>query len=637
VSDAVVPGRRRRRRLWAGAGVAALAAGALGAVGLPGSAAGAPPAVLTGLARTGRAPLPASRVVLYAAGRGAPVRLGAGWTSATGAFQIRYVRPRGLGILYVTATGTSRAAGPAVQLLGVAGTVQRPLRAVTVNELTTVGFAYALDQFAAGARISGKSPGLENAAATGNNLVNPATGGFDAVVAHAPNGSRTTTQATLSELADILAGCTGGTVATCARLFAAARPPSGGAPRTTLQAVLDIARNPVHNASRIFALPKTDDYTPRLKDAPTAWVVSLIYTAGGFNGPGRMAFDSRGNVWSTNNFAPPIGTAAGLGLISLSPTGTPINGSPVGGGGLEGVWWGIAIDQHNRIWTSNYVGGDTTPFTQPGFIGGDTVSVFNDAGVPLSATGYTNGAIRASQGIAVDQQGDIWIANHVGNSVTEYPHGDPAEAKVYTAATLQLPFAIVVDGRGNKWIDDNAISSSAPGGVTRIDAHGRVYAAIRGGGLSSPQGMAVDQHGNLWVANLGSDSVTEIAPNGAIVPRSPLRAKSLIGPWSTAVDGNGNVWVASFIGETLTELCGVERSHCPPGVRTGQVISPVSRGFTNGGLQHLTAVQIDESGNVWVANNWRRIVPTVGGNGLVEFVGLAAPVRTPLIGPPERP
>ena len=265
------------------------------------------------------------------------------------------------------------------------------------------------------------------------------------------------------------------------------------------------------------------------------------------------------------------------------------------------------------------------------------VSVFNDAGVPLSATGYTNGAIRAPQGIAVDQQGDIWIANHVGNSVTEYPHGDPAEAKVYTAATLQLPFAIVVDGRGNKWIDDNAISSSAPGGVTRIDAHGRVYAAIRGGGLSSPQGMAVDQHGNLWVANLGSDSVTEIAPNGAIVPRSPLRAKSLIGPWSTAVDGNGNVWVASFIGETLTELCGAERSHCPPGVRTGQVISPVSRGFTNGGLQHLTAVQIDESGNVWVANNWRRIVPTVGGNGLVEFVGLAAPVRTPLIGPPERP
>jgi hypothetical protein len=48
-------------------------------------------------------------------------------------------------------------------------------------------------------------------------------------------------------------------------------------------------------------------------------------------------------------------------------------------------------------------------------------------------------------------------------------------------------------------------------------------------------------------------------------------------------------------------------------------------------------VQIDASGNVWVANNLKRIAPTVGGDGLVEFIGLAAPVKTPLIGPPQRP
>jgi hypothetical protein len=27
----------------------------------------------------------------------------------------------------------------------------------------------------------------------------------------------------------------------------------------------------------------------------------------------------------------------------------------------------------------------------------------------------------------------------------------------------------------------------------------------------------------------------------------------------------------------------------------------------------------------------------VGGNGLIEFVGMAAPVATPLVGPPRRP
>lgn len=631
------PRNLRRRAGWTTAAATLLTGAALAGGVLPGSARGAAPAELSGVVRIGTLPLGASRVVVYAAGSRAPVRLGAGWTNTAGGFRVAYARPHGVGILYVTATGTNRPAGSAVQLLGVAGTVQRPARSVTINELTTVGAAYALNRFAAGPRISGMSPGLENAAATSANLVNPQTGAFGAVVTAAPNGGDTRTLRTLADLADILAGCTHRGPIVCARLFAAARPPGGRAAATTLEAALDIARNPVHNAARIFSLPKTDDYGPRLSVAPTAWVLSLVYRDGGFNGPGRMAFDSRGNVWVTNNFEPPYpGTAAGRGLISLSPTGVPINASPVTGGGLEGVWWGIAIDQHNRIWTANYTGADTADFYSPDFIGGDTVSEFNDAGVPISPTGYTAGGLRAPQGLAVDRQGNIWIANHIGNSVTEYPHGDPAEARVYTSPTLTLPFAIAIDAHGTKWIDDNAISASI-GGVTRIDASGHVYPAIHGGGLISPQGMAVDQRGNVWVADLGSNSVTEINPNGTINSRSPIKAKSLVGPWSVAVDGDGNIWVASFIGETLTELCGANRSYCPPGVRTGAAISPPARGFSNGGLEHLTAVQVDESGNVWVANNWTTLSPPTGGNGLVEFIGLAAPVRTPLIGPPQRP
>jgi len=48
-------------------------------------------------------------------------------------------------------------------------------------------------------------------------------------------------------------------------------------------------------------------------------------------------------------------------------------------------------------------------------------------------------------------------------------------------------------------------------------------------------------------------------------------------------------------------------------------------------------VQVDQSGNVWAANNWAQVLPTIGGDGLVEFIGAGAPVRTPLIGPPEPP
>jgi sugar lactone lactonase YvrE len=610
---------------------------AAAAAGLVAAASGAPERTLAGVVTTAGQGLPASQVVLYDAGRGAPARLGAAWTAADGSFRIVYRRPSGAGVLYVVAHGTSRAAGPAVQLLSVAGTARHPRAVVRVNELTTVGSATALAQFTRGTVVRGQTPGLPNAAATALNLIDPGTGGFGRVVAARPNGRQTSTQATLATLADLLAGCTMRGPAACTLLFRAARPGGAPLPRTTLDAALDIARHPTNHVDALYALARSRYYGPRLAAAPTSWVLSLAYTHGGFNGPGRMAFDSGGNVWVTNNFQPPApGTDPGLGLISLGPTGSPINGSPISGGGLTGVWWGIAVDRRNHIWTDNYTGDDPTPFTDPTFVGGHTVSEFTDRGIPLSGGGFTTGRLSGPQGIAVDQRGNIWIANHTGNSVTEYLRGNPAAARVFSGGSLVKPFAVAVDAHGNVWVDDNAITHGVAGQVTELSASGRQLRTVTGGGLSSPQGMAFDQAGNLWVANLGSNSITEIRA-GRSVRRVPLRARSLVGPWSVAVDGNGNLWVASFLRGTLTEICGARTITCPPGVHTGQVISPAVSGFTDGGLEHLTAVQIDASGNAWVANNWRRIAPTIGGDGLVEFIGVAGPVRTPMIGPPQRP
>ncbi len=41
------------------------------------------------------------------------------------------------------------------------------------------------------------------------------------------------------------------------------------------------------------------------------------------------------------------------------------------------------------------------------------------------------------------------------------------------------------------------------------------------------------------------------------------------------------------------------------------------------------ALAIDASGNLWVTN--------FGNDTLTEFVGLATPVKTPLLGPPQAP
>ena len=40
---------------------------------------------------------------------------------------------------------------------------------------------------------------------------------------------------------------------------------------------------------------------------------------------------------------------------------------------------------------------------------------------------------------------------------------------------------------------------------------------------------------------------------------------------------------------------------------------------------------------MWAANNWSTLTPPAGGDGLMEFIGLAAPVCTPLLGQPVVP
>jgi hypothetical protein len=137
--------------------------------------------------------------------------------------------------------------------------------------------------------------------------------------------------------------------------------------------------------------------------------------------------------------------------------------------------------------------------------------------------------------------------------------------------------------------------------------------------------------------------VSMVWPDGTVLA-SFDGGKSIVGPWGVAVDGNDNVWVANAMSHSVTQLCGARSANCPPGMKTGDPISPP--GGYIGGLQIITDVAIDPAGNVWVANNWDMPVKKVpdpvlstrfGGNGTVVFFGLAKPVRTPLIGPPRQP
>ncbi|MDW5595303.1 hypothetical protein VSS74_13220 [Conexibacter stalactiti] len=619
-------------------------------------AAGAHAATLTGQVEAAGRPVAQATVRLFAAGAGSASALGTDRSAGDGSFSIDYEAPADDAQLYVVATGGNRAGralGAQVRLLAIVGPAEGAPTTTVVEERGTVAGAYALARFIDGTRISGPAPGLANAFTTAANLFEARTGKVSFVLSNSPSGLATEALPTFNTLANALASCTTGTRRSCRRLFAAAQPRGGARPADTLAAVVAIARNPSQHRAELFALAhgsarragaagerargdgaggrtrRADApvYQPALTRPPNSWILALVYTGGGMNAPGRVAFDAAGNAWAGNNFARP-GTTAGLGLTALTPSGQPILGSPYFGGGIRGPGWGTAVGADGRVWNANFAG--------------DSISVNAPDGTPLSPSGgYTAGSPTKPQGVAVGQNGDVWIASFGDDSVIRYPGGnpDPATAQKITRGGIENPFGIQVDARGHVWVSNGAESRS--GSVTELLPDGTPVRPrpIRGGGLLSPQGVALDSAGNVWVGNLLSRSVTRLLPNGRIAPESPIRG-SIEGGWGVAVDGADHVWVAGFFGGNVSELCGVRRRTCPPGLRVGQPISPPRAGYDSAAFEHITAVQIDPSGNVWLANNWTTGSPLsepVGGNGLVQLVGAATPVRTPLIGLPRQP
>ncbi len=544
--------------------------------------------------------------------------------------------------LYLVAKGgtpaANKAAGdnPAIMLMAAVGS--SPPAKVTINEFTTVASVFTHNQFIDGAAIKGTPLALRIAAGNVPNFVDLGTGGWGATIQDPLNSSQTPTMANFATLATILAGCTTRVRAdACAKLFAAATPPSGVVSTDTLVATEAIARNPAHQAGKIFGLldsfypvpsgkkMRATPYMPYLTFAPSAWVFPLKFAGGGISGGGKLMFDSQGNVWVGNNFVVGAQNQSILwngNLSKFAPNGKPLSPMTTGfaGGGLSGVGFGLAIDAQDTVWASGYAS--------------QNIARFDNAGKPLSPPeGWTvNGRLGEMQGIIVTRTGDIWAVDQGKSTIVHLPKGDPAKARVYcenrskdplkNPCGLFAPFHLAIDAQDRIWVSNSIGSSvirfhvSDPTKVEKFDA-----------GFSG-SGIAIDSQGNVWRADrFGSSqlgrakldamlaayvvkgekeatevlvhrlsaqkpgywdggSVTVLRPDGSKAPFSPVTAKGLAGPWAVAVDGNDNVWVSNLVSDSsgIVQLCGVRTGACPPGVKTGDAISPKG-GYVGGGMQ----------------------------------------------------
>jgi streptogramin lyase len=176
--------------------------------------------------------------------------------------------------------------------------------------------------------------------------------------------------------------------------------------------------------------------------------------------------------------------------------------------------------------------------------------------------------------------------------------------------------AIAVDASHNVWVANQSavtVTKVSPDGKTFTD-----YACCNGA-----SGLAIDPTGNIWVANYYGDSVSEISSTGSIISNGYTSNGTIYHPQGIAADGAGNIWVANFRAGYLTELAGASSTN------PGQPISPAAGWAPDSNLFGAFAVAIDATGNLWVTN--------FNNNSITEFVGIASPVKTPLLGPARTP
>ena len=614
---------------------------------------------LHGRVVTGATALEGFDVTLYATsgGGGPPDTLATATTAADGTFDLSYEAPANAGaVLYLLASNTTPPPDPgAVTLASVLGRAPIPAD-VVVNERTTVASAYAMTQFTENGALAGRAPGLQNAAGMVRNLVDLSSGDISPVLAGSPNGSDTSTRETFNSLANMIAACIASPGTQCPALFGAATPPGKPAPANTFQAMVDINLNPWQNVPTLMALSSLPPapYQPARSSAPDAWTLALRFVGDGvsMDGPGNIAIDHEGSLWVTNNYefkptaVQPVCGAENL--LRFSPTGEYVAGSPYTGGGLSGAGFGIDIDPFGDVWVANFGFAAPPPdCPEPFQPVHNTVSQVRHDGTPVSpgstarsgaGGGYTQGGIAFPQGTVSDDQGNIWIANCQGDSVTQYPGGDPNRAQELTDIGVSKPFGVARTTSQDIFVTGVASDTVAE---LRPDGSPAPGSPFSGGGLSHPLGVAVDSRDNAWVANSGfvdipcpqvnvgslGGSVTLIA-NGQ---PTNFTGGGLTIPWGIAVDGNDTVWVANFAGKRLSQFCGADPSKCPAGFTTGQAISPAVSGYGFDGLVRNTGVAVDPSGNVWLCNNWKEvpIQANPGGYEIVTYVGVAAPVTRP--------
>lgn len=359
-------------------------------------------------------------------------------------------------------------------------------------------------------------------------------------------------------------------------------------------------------------------------------ILSTVSTAVTLDLPTGLAFDLAGNLL----------VADGRRIVRVTPSGaatvlaTPARDLTVDG--AAGICVVSGTPQVQRVTSSGatvIAGATATP------------RFWGDGGPATSAR------LNSPHGLALSPDGSLWIADTGNARVRRITAGiiatvagsgfggQTAEGIPAAQARLAAPTALAVDRAGNVWIADSMAHR-----IRRVGADGRIFTAagtgeagFNGDGLAAalrlnqPTAVAVDEAGNVFIAEAGNHRVRKLGSDGILVTvaGSGLRGYAgdggpavqalLDGPAGLALDAEGNLYIAD------------RRNHVVRKVdRTGviwTVAGTGAAGFAGDGgpaiqarLNYPSAVAVDREGNLYIADTENHRVRRVTREGIIETI-----------------
>jgi sugar lactone lactonase YvrE len=248
--------------------------------------------------------------------------------------------------------------------------------------------------------------------------------------------------------------------------------------------------------------------------------------------------------------------------------------------------------------------------------------------------------INVPQSVAVDNAGNVLVADYGNNTVEKFSVGGTL---LWTQSSgVSNPVSVAVDSLGDVFVAANG-NIYGNGAVTEFSSSGVLLQTLSNG-VSNPYGVAVDSVGDVFVANNFTNTVEAFSASGALLW---AQSSGVTQPQSIAVDSAGNVFVANagnILGNNTVEefsSSGVLLQTLRSGIRYPQSIAIDSAGdvfvanYVNGtndtveefsasgallrilasGVNSPDGVAVDSAGNVFVANQGNNTVEAFSASG----------------------